>query len=149
MIQCEILELVESQLGEQQVDDSNNMFRARAIALHGAMAPVLAWMRDNKDMPINIETMRRALELHSIWMLATQRTFCSRDAKTGAAIEIPIPDIPDDIVDRASAYLDQLSGYDISISRKEHKDDEPSQQHGFALLYFSATFAQLGLRTEP
>jgi len=43
-------ELLASQLGEQQVNDSNGVFRGRAIALIGTMAPVLVYMRDVKGI---------------------------------------------------------------------------------------------------
>ena len=140
-----IRELLASQLGEQQANDSNGVFRARAIALIGTMAPVLVWMRDHKGVPINIETIRFALELRGIWMLATQRIFCSRNAETGEVIEIPVPDMPEDIIYPASAYLGELPGYDTSVPYNEQKGDEPSKQHGFALFYFTATFTQLAV----
>ncbi|WP_145144342.1 type IV secretory system conjugative DNA transfer family protein [Roseomonas gilardii] len=140
-----IRELLASQLGEQQANDSNGVFRARAIALIGTMAPVLVWMRDHKGVPINIETIRFALELRGIWMLATQRIFCSRNAETGDVIEIPVPEMPEDIIYPASAYLGELPGYDTSVPYNEQKGDEPSKQHGFALFYFTATFTQLAV----
>src|SRR5271168_5419537 len=68
-----IRELLASQLGEQRPDDPNGVFRGRAIALIGTIAPVLTWMRDNKNIPINIEKIRFALDLRVIWKLATRR----------------------------------------------------------------------------
>ncbi len=140
-----IRELLASQLGDQQSNDSNGVFRARAVALIGTMTPVLVWMRDHKGVPINIETIRFALDLRGIWMLATQRIFCSRDPETGKVIEIAVPDMPEDIIYPASAYLGELPGYDTSVPYNEQKGDEPSKQHGFALFYFTATFTQLAV----
>jgi intracellular multiplication protein IcmO len=96
-------------------------------------------------VPINIETIRHALELRGIWMLATQRIFCSRNPETGAIVEIPVPEMPEEIIYPASAYLGELPGYDTSLPYNEQKGDEPSKQHGFALFYFTATFTQLAV----
>jgi intracellular multiplication protein IcmO len=138
-------ELLASQLGEQQANDSNGVFRGRAIALIGTMAPVLVYMRDVKGIPINIETIRFALELKGIWMLATQKLFLVRDPRTGDVTEIPVPDIPEDLTYPLRAYLGELPGYDISVPYNEQKGEEPSKQHGFALFYFTATFTQLAV----
>ena len=140
-----IRELLASQLGDQQSNDSNGVFRARAVALIATMTPVLVWMRDNRGIPINIETIRFSLDLRGIWMLATQRIFCSRDPETGKVTEIPVPEMPEDIIYPAGAYLGELPGYDTSVPYNEQKGDEPSKQHGFALFYFTATFTQLAV----
>src|SRR3984957_8356183 len=77
-----IRELLASQLGEQRAEDPNGVFRTRAIALVGTMAPVLTWMRDHRGVAINIEKIRFALELRGIWKLATRRIFEMRDNAT-------------------------------------------------------------------
>ena len=136
-------ELLASQLGDQQSSDSNGVFRARAVALIALMTPILEWMRDNRGIPINIETIRFSLDLRGIWMVGTQRIFCLRDPESGKVIEIPVPDMPEDIVYPARAYLGELPGYDTSVPYNEQKGDEPAKQHGFALFYFTATFTQL------
>ena len=41
-------EMLSSQLGESAPGDSNQVFRDRAVALVGTLAPVLVWMRDHK-----------------------------------------------------------------------------------------------------
>jgi intracellular multiplication protein IcmO len=58
-----IRELLASQLGEQRSDDTNGVFRGRAVALIGTVAPVLVWMRDHKGVTINIEKIRFAVDL--------------------------------------------------------------------------------------
>jgi intracellular multiplication protein IcmO len=50
-----IRELLASQLGEQQQNDPNGVFRERAAALIGTIAPVLVWLRDCKGLSLNIE----------------------------------------------------------------------------------------------
>jgi intracellular multiplication protein IcmO len=140
-----IRELLASQLGEQRAEDPNGVFRSRAIALVGTMAPVLVWMRDHKGIPINIEKIRFSLELRSIWMLATLRVFIVRDAVTGRFEEILVPDMPEDLVYPLQAYLGEIPGYDTELPYNKQKTDEPFKQHGFALFYFTQTFTQLAV----
>ncbi|MBR0641217.1 type IV secretion system DNA-binding domain-containing protein [Roseomonas hellenica] len=140
-----IRELLASQLGEQRSEDSNGVFRARAVALIGTIAPVLVWMRDLRGVAINIETIRFALELRSIWTLATHKIFLHRQAIDGEVQEIAVPTMPEDILYPLRAYLGELPGYDTSLPYNQQKGDEPSKQHGFALFYFTATFTQLSV----
>ncbi len=140
-----IRELLASQLGEQRAEDTNGVFRGRAVALIGTMAPVLVWMRDNRGVTINIEKIRFALELRWIWTLAKNRIFLVRDPTTGLITEIPVPEMSEDIVYPVLAYLGELPGYDISVPYNEQRSDKPSDQHGYALMYFTATFAQMSI----
>ena len=140
-----IREMLASQLGEQRADDSNGLFRGRAVGLIGTLAPVLVWMRDNKGVTINIEKIRFSLEMPWIYTLAKNRIFLVRDPKTGKVSEIPVPDMPIDIVYPLLAYLGDLPGYDISIPYNEQRSDKPSEQHGYAVLYFLSTFAQMSI----
>lgn len=140
-----IRELLASQLGEQRAEDPNGVFRSRAIALVGTMAPVLTWMRDNKGVPINIESIRFALELRGIWKLAMRRVFELRNGTTGEVSEIQVPDIPADLIYPLQAYLGEIPGYDTSLDWNKQRTDEPFKQHGFALFYFTATFTQLAV----
>jgi|HubBroStandDraft_1064217.scaffolds.fasta_scaffold00088_43 intracellular multiplication protein IcmO len=140
-----IRELLASQLGEQRPEDPNGVFRSRAIALVGTMAPVLTWMRDHKQVPINIEKIRFALELRGIWKLATRRVFELRNPETGEINEVSVPDMPEDLIYPLQAYLGEIPGYDTSLDYNKQKTDEPFKQHGFALFYFTATFTQLAV----
>lgn len=140
-----IRELLASQLGERRAEDPNGVFRSRAIALIGTMAPVLTWMRDHKGISINIEKIRFALELRGIWKLATKRIFESRNPETGEIDEVKVPDMPEDLIYPLQAYLGEIPGYDTSLDYNKQKTDEPFKQHGFALFYFTATFTQLAV----
>ncbi len=62
-----IRELLASQLGDQGQNDPNGVFRERAVALVGTIAPVLVWLRDHKGMSLNIEIIRSSIELRWIW----------------------------------------------------------------------------------
>ena len=140
-----IREMLASQLGEQRADDSNGLFCGRAIGLIGTLAPVLVWMRDNKGVTINIEKIRFSLEMPWIYTLAKNHIFLVRDPSTGKVSEIPVPDMPIDIVYPLLAYLGDLPGYDISVPYNEQRSDKPSEQHGYAVLYFLSTFAQMSI----
>ena len=137
-------ELLVSQLGETSKDDTNGVFRARAVALLGTLAPALIWMRDNKGVPIDIETVRRATELPWIWTLAKSRKFRIFNRGTGEAREIDVPDMPEHLIYPLLAYLGELPGYDQSVPLDKQRSDKPSEQHGYAVMYFTGVFQQLG-----
>lgn len=140
-----LAEMLSSQLGEAPANDGNGVFRERAVALVRTISPPLVWMRDNKGVPIDIETVRVMVELKSIWSLATRRVFLARDPGTGKAAEIAVPDMPEEIVYPLLAYLGEIPGYDTGLPYNKQKTDEPFKQHGFALFYFTATFTQLAV----
>jgi intracellular multiplication protein IcmO len=141
-----IRELLASQLGEQTSNDPNGVFRERAVALIGTIAPVLVWLRDYKGVPLNIEVIRFAIELRWIWKLAMERIALLRNPETGAIDELDLNgEIPEDIVWPLKSYLGELPGYDPTLPLEKQKGDEPSKQHGFAQFYFTATFTQLAV----
>ena len=80
-----------------------------------------------------------------IYTLAKNHIFLVRDPTTGKVSEIPVPDMPIDIVYPLLAYLGDLPGYDISVPYNEQRSDKPSEQHGYAVLYFLSTFAQMSI----
>jgi len=138
-------ELLVSQLGEAPSNDTNSVFRDRAVALIGTLAPVLVWMRDHKGVSINIEKIRFMVELRSIWMLAKHRAFLVRDPVTNVVSEIAVPEMPADLIYPLEAYLGEIPGYDTTLPYNAQKSDEPSKQHGFAIFYFTKTFTQLAV----
>ena len=140
-----IRELLVSQLGEQQSSDQNGVFRGRAVSLIGTIAPVLAWMRDTHGIPIDIEAIRFSMELRWIGVLAVHRIFLVRNREGGNPVEHSVPDIPDEILYPLQAYLGEIPGYDISVEWNQQRDTTPSEQHGFALMYFTSTFTQFSV----
>jgi intracellular multiplication protein IcmO len=138
-------EMLSSLLGEPTPGDANGVFRERAVALVGTLTPVLVWMRDHKSVPLNIETIRLSFELRSIWKVATKRLFEVRNPVTGETRDIPIPDMPEDLIYPLQAYLGELPSYDMSLDWNRQKTEEPSKQHGFAQFYFTHTFQLLGV----
>jgi intracellular multiplication protein IcmO len=140
----EIREMVVSQLGDQGGNDSNGIFRIRAVALMGAIVPVLTWIRDYKGIPIDIEKIRCALDLRVIWMLANDRIYELRDPETGKVDSVSVDNMPEDIIYPLKAYLAELSGYDEALPYNKQKSEEPARQHGFARGYFTGPFTQIG-----
>jgi len=140
-----IREMVVSQLGEQSAgNDSNGVFRSRAVALIGAVVPVLTWIRDHENIAIDIEKIRDALELRVIWKLAHKgnlRTAECEDRKGDRAAG--------GNTGRYYLSAESLSRgnpcYDTALDYNKQKSDEPSKQHGFARFYFTATFTQLAV----
>jgi len=141
-----IRELLASQLGDQAQNDPNGVFRERAVALIGTIAPVLVWLRDNKGVALNIEVIRFSIELRWIWKLAMEKKVLLRNTETGMVTELDVSsDIPEDITWPLRSYLGELPGYDPSMPLDKQKGDEPSKQHGYAQFYFTATFTQLAV----
>jgi intracellular multiplication protein IcmO len=101
-------EMLSSLLGEPAPGDANGVFRERAVALVGTLTPVLVWMRDHKGVPLNIETIRLSFELRSIWKVATKRMFEVRNPITGETTDIPVPEMPEDLIYPLQAYLGEL-----------------------------------------
>ena len=138
-----IREMVVSQLGDQGGNDTNGVFRSRAVALAGAIAPVLVWIRDNAGIPIDIEKIRDCLELRVIWKLATKSTYELRDSATGK-VEDHVFDFPVGVLYQIQSYLSELPGYDTALDYNRQKSEQALQQHGFARFYFTGVFTQLG-----
>jgi intracellular multiplication protein IcmO len=141
-----IRELLASQLGDQAPNDANGVFRERAVALIGTIAPVLVWLRDVKGLPLNIDVIRFSIELRWIWKLAKEKIVLVRDPATGSLQNLDVRgEIPEDIVWPLLSYLGELPGFDPDLPLDRQKGDEPSKQHGFAQFYFTAMFTQLAV----
>jgi intracellular multiplication protein IcmO len=136
-------EVLSGPLGEPALDDAN-VFRQRAAALVDALAPVLVWMRDHKGVLLNIDTVRLSFELRSIWKVATKRVFEVRNPITDDITDIPVPEMPEDLIYPGQAYLGELPSCDMILDWNRQKSAEPSKQHGFAQFYFTHTFPSLG-----
>jgi intracellular multiplication protein IcmO len=92
-------------LGEPAPGEAKDVWRERAAALAGVLAPVLVWVRDHKGVPLNIDAIRLSFELRSIWKVATRRVFEVRDRITGETTDIPVPDMPGDLISPLQDYL--------------------------------------------
>jgi len=140
-----VQELVASQLGEAPSNDANGVFRGRAVALIGTLTPVLVWMRDHKGIPIDIEKIRYMVELRSIWTLAKQKVFLIRNLDGGEPERFEVPDIPENLIYPLLAYLGEIPGYNMELPYNQQTSEKPSEQHGYAIFYFTQTFTQLAV----
>ena len=138
-------ELVASQLGEAPANDANGVFRGRAVALIGTLTPVLVWMRDHHGISIDIEKIRFMVELKSIWTLAKQKVFLIRDPNGGDPERFEVPDIPENLIYPLLAYLGEIPGYNMELPYNQQTSEKPSEQHGYAIFYFTQTFTQLAV----
>jgi intracellular multiplication protein IcmO len=141
-------EMLTSPLGEPAPGEANSVFRERAAALAGVLAPVLVWGRDHKGVALNIDTLRLSFELRSIWKAATKRVFEVRDPRSGETMDIPVPEMPEDLISPLKAYLGELPGYDMSLDWIQLKTKEALRQHNFAQFCFTQTFPVLDPRTS-
>lgn len=138
-------ELLASQLGEPAANDANGVFRERAVALIGTLAPALVWLRDTRGIELTIEVIRFSIELRWIWKLAMEKVVILRDAETGLEREIDVSaDVPEDITWPLRSYLGELPGVNTAVPLSK-QGEEPSKQHGYTQMYFTATFTQLAV----
>ena len=95
-------------------------------------------------MALNIDTVRLSFELRSIWKVVTQRVFGVRDPISGETKDIPVPEMPEGVVDPLQAYLGELLFYDMSLDWDRQTTEAALNQHGFAQFHFTHTFPLLG-----
>ncbi|MDE1905049.1 MAG: type IV secretion system DNA-binding domain-containing protein [Rhodospirillales bacterium] len=139
-------ELLASQLGENASNDANGVFKERAVALMGTIAPVLVWLRDVRGVPLNIEVIRFSIELKWLWKISMEKIALLRDRETGVVRELDVSaDIPEEIIWPLKSYFGELPGFDSSLPLDKQKSDEPSKQHGYAQFYFTGIFAKLAV----
>jgi len=117
-------EILSSLIGEPAPGDANGVFRERAAALVGALTPVLVWMRDHKGVLLNIDTVRLSFALRSIWKVATKRVFEVRNPITDEMTDIPVPEMPEDLIYPLQAYLKRTA-----VLRHEPRL-EPAEERG-------------------
>ncbi len=142
-----IRELLVSQIESNPGGDKggNHVFMQRAVALMGALTPVLVWMRDTHGVPIDIESIRFATELESIVSLAKDKVFRRRNTTSGVISEMPVPGIDEALLYPLRSYLGESGGYDLTQPVHKQRSDEPAKQHSFVVMHFSATFTQLAV----
>ncbi len=65
-----IREIMVGQLNEPGREGNGGVFFSRAVGFLGVIAPVLAWMRDEKGIQLDLEKIRDATELSNVVLLA-------------------------------------------------------------------------------
>jgi len=147
----EVAELLTCLLADKAQSDPG-VFRSRAMALVGAIAPVLVWLRDHKGVPLNINTMQVSTDLRSIWKLAMEKIALLRDPIDGTETQIDVSGgIPEDLIWPLRSYLGELPGYDPELPLDKQKSREARKQHSYVISELTDPFIKLAVlpRTQP
>lgn len=89
--------------------------------------------------------MDRITQLKSIWTLAKLKVFLIRNLDGGEPERFDVPDMPENLIYPLLAYLGEIPGYDMELPYNQQKSEKPSEQHGYAIFYFTSTFTQLAV----
>ena len=137
-----IREMMVGQLNEPGREGNGGVFFSRAVGFLGAIAPVLTWMRDEHGIQLDLEKIRDATELSNVVLLATKKQIKFTDSATGASELLDFPDMPAALVQTLRSYLGQTGGYDLDVSLKEQRSQQPSEQHSYITMQFTEVFSQ-------
>ncbi len=123
-----------------------DFFRQRAVQFLGALAPVLAWLRDARAVPLDAAVVGQATGLQGAAELAFEGVFKYRDPDTGDLVEVRV-DGPDGAGEARllplRSHFTETSGYDPSEQPDRQRSSEPSRQHGYTRFFFSPALSQL------
>jgi len=136
--------LLVSLLDEVPPDAGDPVFRRRAVALVGAVAPVLAWVRDCKGVRIDLRQSYFAMELPNMQALVASRVFRNHASVDGLVIETPVADMPEALIRPVQAYLDMLLDFDPSRPWDGPGTALARQQHSYALSYLAQAHPRNG-----
>ena len=115
----------------------NAMWKGRAVALMGAMMPVLTYKRDNQGQKLDVTTIQDSLSLQAVIKLA-------RDSS-----------LPDRITAGLKNYLETLPGFTANAFDDQGNEAPPGpndpprdttvpfQQHGFLAMQFTRALQSL------
>lgn len=107
--------------------------QALARGLAAVVAPVLAWARDHAGVALTPGQVRRSLQLDAIAALVERRVLLVADAGPGAGREIPVPNLPAEMLARLRAYLGQVPPYDPGLSYAEQNTRAACELHAYAI----------------
>jgi intracellular multiplication protein IcmO len=123
-----------------------DVFRQRALQVLGALAPVLAWLRDTRAVPLDATVVGQATGLQGVAELAFEGVFKYRDPDTGDVVEVRV-DGPDGAGEARlmplRSHITETSGYDPSERPDRQRSSEPSRQHAYTRFFFSPALSQL------
>lgn len=141
--------LLVSLLDEEEPPSAGNaVFRSRAVALIGAVAPVLVWVRENKGIRIDLQQSHFAMQMPNLRALAARRVFHVRAPVSHAVSTVQVPDMPDTLIGPLHAYLQGLPASDGRLAGGR-QPDHPARMHFRALLVLAHAFAQGGASSRP
>ncbi len=126
--------------------EGEDFFRQRAVQFLGALAPVLAWLRDARAVPLTAPVIGHATGLQSVAELAYEGVFKYRDSDTGGVVEVRV-DGPDGAGEALllplRSHLAETGGYDPLERFDCQRSSEPSRQHAYTRFFFSPALSQL------
>ncbi len=133
---------------EEPLAAGNAVFRSRAVALIGTVAPVLVWVREHKGIRIDLQQSHFAMQMPNLRALAIRRVFHVRAAVSHAVSAIAVPDMPGALIGPLHAYLHELPDFDGRLAG-DQQPDHPTRMHFRALLILAHAFAQGDAATRP
>ena len=113
---------------------NNPVWRGRAVALIGCVAPALVWLRDHKGVRLDFEVVRFATDLRWITKAALEGIVLLRDPASGDVTEMDVRgELPDHVVSPLRCYISEIPGYDPAIPLAQQT--RPAlEQHSFVSL---------------
>jgi len=140
--------LLVSLLDEVPPIDGKSAFRGYAVGLVGAVAPVLAWVRDHKGVRIDLQQSHFTMELPNLWTLALHKVFRARASVTRIVTSIPVPEMPEALTEPVWATFDLLPGYHGSVFFEQQASHPSAAFHNVALFKLAHAFACGGSAME-
>ncbi len=131
-----LTQLVVSLMGGSGQSSDGDMWKGRAIAFVEALMRILVYMRDQKVVLLDANTIRNYFILERLESIVIDKIF-PRDDQEGVNIEM----IPKVVTDPLRNYLGTLPGYN-----REKKGKQVSQvleQHGFITMQLVRAFSSL------
>ncbi|MGE4313590.1 MAG: TraM recognition domain-containing protein [Pseudobdellovibrionaceae bacterium] len=119
-------------------EGDNAMWKERAVALIGTIMPAITWKRDYQDVPLNVTTIRKFLQLNNIVKLSREEA------------------LPDHLRQSVKGYLETLPGFADNAWDDEGREkpagpgqppiDQTTahQQHGYLSMQFTRSLQSLG-----
>lgn len=99
-----------------------DIWKARAIAMIGAVMRALVWKRNHQNLLLDVEILRDSILFENIQKLSTD------------------PDLPAEIITSINGYLQSLPGY---VATEEKQDTTTLEQHGYLQMQFTRILSSL------
>jgi len=131
-----LTQLIVSLMGESSSSPDGDMWKGRAIAFVEALMRLLVYLRDDKVILLDANTIRNYFDLSRLESIVIDKVF-PRDEQESVNID----HVPKLVTDPLRNYLNTLPGYN-----KEKKGKQVSQvleQHGFITMQLVRSFSSL------
>jgi intracellular multiplication protein IcmO len=131
-----LTQLVVNLMGSSSQSSDGDMWKNRAISFVEALMRLLVYMRDEKVILLDANTIRNYFDLQRLEAIVIDKIFPRDDQES-----VNIESVPKLITDPLRNYMNNLPGYN-----KEKKGKQVSQvleQHGFITMQLVRTFSSL------